>query len=214
VAIAAVLVVAALGAAWRWTPLAEWLDMETVTAVGRTIRSLPLSPLLVIAAYVAGGLVVLPVTLLIAATGIVFGPVLGALYAWLGAIASAAVLYVIGRWLGRDALRRYGGERVNRVSNRLAREGLMAVALVRMLPVAPFSIVNVVAGASRIRARDFLLGTALGMAPGIVATVAIVDGVAGGFSARSVAITLSGVALVVATGWYARRRAAADGPSA
>ena len=203
-----------LGAAWQWTPLAEWLDLESVTAAGRAIRELPLSPLLVIGAYVAGGLVVLPVTLLIAATGVVFGPVLGALYAWLGAIASAAALYAIGRRVGREAVQRYGGDRVNRVSAKLAREGMMAVALVRMLPVAPFSIVNVVAGASRIRARDFLVGTALGMAPGIVATVAIVDGVAGGLNPRSVAIGLGGLALVAATGWYARRRAAAGAPRA
>jgi uncharacterized membrane protein YdjX (TVP38/TMEM64 family) len=43
--------------------------------------------------------------------------------------------------------------------------------VVRVLPVAPFIVVNVVAGASHIGLRDFLLGTLFGMTPGIVLTV-------------------------------------------
>jgi phospholipase D1/2 len=39
--------------------------------------------------------------------------------------------------------------------------------MIRMVPIAPFSIVNMVAGASKLGLRDFMLGTALGMAPGI-----------------------------------------------
>jgi len=46
---------------------------------------------------------------------------------------------------------------------------------VRLLPIAPFSVVNAVAGASHIRLREFLLGTALGMLPGIFAIVVFVD---------------------------------------
>lgn len=44
-----------------------------------------------------------------------------------------------------------------------------------VVPVAPFTIVNVVAGASHIGWRDFIIGTALGMLPGIIATVVFVD---------------------------------------
>jgi uncharacterized membrane protein YdjX (TVP38/TMEM64 family) len=40
---------------------------------------------------------------------------------------------------------------------------------VRLLPIAPYTVVNLVAGASHIRLRDFVLGTILGMAPGILA---------------------------------------------
>jgi uncharacterized membrane protein YdjX (TVP38/TMEM64 family) len=64
---------------------------------------------------------------------------------------------------------------LNRITRRLARKGTMAIAIVRLLPIAPFSVVNAVAGASHIRPREFLLGTALGMLPGIVAIVVFVD---------------------------------------
>lgn len=50
--------------------------------------------------------------------------------------------------------------------------------IVRMLPLAPFTVVNVVAGASHIGARDFMIGTAIGMTPGIIATVVFVDRIA------------------------------------
>jgi len=45
--------------------------------------------------------------------------------------------------------------------------------MILMVPIAPFSIVNVVAGASKLRLRDFLLGTALGMLPGIAVMAAL-----------------------------------------
>jgi uncharacterized membrane protein YdjX (TVP38/TMEM64 family) len=43
--------------------------------------------------------------------------------------------------------------------------------VVRVLPIAPFLVINVVAGASHIGLRDFLIGTLFGMTPGIVLTV-------------------------------------------
>jgi uncharacterized membrane protein YdjX (TVP38/TMEM64 family) len=115
------------------------------------------------------------VTLLIAATGIVFGPVLGVVYALAGALLSGFVTYSIGRHLGRDTVRRLAGARLNQISRKLAERGLLAVVLVRMVPVAPYSIVNMVAGASHIRLRDFMLGTFLGLLPGVLGTVIFVD---------------------------------------
>ena len=52
---------------------------------------------------------------------------------------------------------------------------LLALVLVRIVPVAPYSIVNIVAGASHIGLRDFLLGTAIGLTPGVLGIVVFVD---------------------------------------
>jgi phospholipase D1/2 len=82
------------------------------------------------------------------------------------------VSFHIGNWLGRDAVRKLAGARVNRLSERVAKRGIVAVVVLRLLPVAPFAIVNLVAGASHIRMRDFMIGTILGMGPGIFLTVA------------------------------------------
>lgn len=176
--VALIVLVAALAGtalAWRYTPLREWLDFDTLVRFAEDWQTSPAAPLAVVAAYVAGGLLVVPVMLLIAVTAAVFGPALAILYALCGALASAAATYAIGRRLGRDTVRRLAGARVNALSQRLARRGVLAVLLVRLLPVAPYSIVNLVAGASHIGWRDFLLGTVLGLTPGIVMATVFVD---------------------------------------
>jgi uncharacterized membrane protein YdjX (TVP38/TMEM64 family) len=83
------------------------------------------------------------------------------------------------------------------------------VAVVRNLPVAPFTIVNMVAGASHIKLKDFLLGTALGMLPGIVAITVFTDRVVAAVKNpdwTNIAAA-AGIALILATGvWLAQKR--------
>ena len=167
--------VAVVAAAWRWTPLHDWLDVNALVTYAGRFDQLPATPLLVILGYVVAGLLVVPVTLLIAATGVVFGPALGVVYALAGALASALVTYAVGRKLGRPTVRKLAGPRLNSVSRKLAQRGLVAVVLVRIVPVAPYTIVNLIAGASHIRLGDFLLGTLIGLLPGVLGTVLFVD---------------------------------------
>lgn len=59
----------------------------------------PFAPLAVILAFVVGGFAIVPVTLLIAVTALVFGPVQGALYSFIGATLSATVvMHSAGSW--------------------------------------------------------------------------------------------------------------------
>lgn len=165
---------ALLAIAWRWTPLREWINLSTLVGYAHGLDALPFTPVAIVASYVAAGLLMVPVTLLIAVTGIVFGPLQGFLYAMSGTLLSSAVTYGLGNWLGRETVQRLLGPRINRLSKRIARRGILAIVVVRILPVAPFTIVNVVAGASHIGFRDYLIGTALGMFPGILMTVTFV----------------------------------------
>ena len=169
-----VVTLALLALTWRWTPLRESLNLPALISLARSLDALPFTPVVVVIAYVVAGLLMVPVMLLIAVTGIVFGPVRGFLFATGGVLLSAAVSYGLGHWLGRDTVRRLLGKRINRLSQRIARRGILAIAVVRMLPAAPFTIVNIVAGASHIRLLDYMIGTALGMMPGIALTVTFV----------------------------------------
>ena len=176
VAIAAILfALAALALAWRYTPLREWINVESLVHWSDRFEASPFAPLIVIGGFVLGGLVVMPVTMLIAATGIVFGPWLGMLYSLLGATLSAVFVYAIGREVGRDAVRRVAGRRINDLSRRIAKRGLLAMLFVRIVPIAPFSIINLVAGASHLGFRDFLIGTILGLLPGTILISFFVD---------------------------------------
>jgi phospholipase D1/2 len=122
----------------------------------------------VVLAFVALGLALVPVLLLIAATGIAFGPWLGPLYAMAGCLASASIGFAIGRLTGLRRLEHLAGARVTRITRALERNGTLAVFFLRKVP-APFLLANVVAGAARIRYRDFIVGTLLGMGAFVVA---------------------------------------------
>jgi uncharacterized membrane protein YdjX (TVP38/TMEM64 family) len=152
---------------WRYTPLADILTAENIAAYWGSIRQSGLDPLFVMAAFLVGGQLVFPITLLIAATAIAFSPWVALGYSISGSLTSAVIGYGLGRLFGRDLVRRLGGRRINRISRRLSRQGLAAVAFLRVMPVAPFTLVNLVCGASGIRFLDFLGGSVVGMVPGI-----------------------------------------------
>jgi len=166
-ALAALLVVS-LALAWHYTPLAQWAQLETVRGSLASFAESPWTPLLVIATFVAAGFVAFPVTVLIAATAAAFGPWPGLPYATAGVLVSAILTYALGAKLGKEALRNVLGPRLNRIRRKIARQGVLAVATIRLVPLAPFTVVNLVAGASAIRPTDFVAGTALGMAPGLI----------------------------------------------
>ena len=131
--------------------------------------------MLVLAVFVVGGAVAFPVTILILATGAVFGPWLGLFYSATGAVASALAMYFVGSRFGQEALGRLLGRRWKHMLDRVRYRGLLTVVALRALPVAPFTLVNLAAGASAIRLADFILGTLIGMVPGLVAMAVLGD---------------------------------------
>lgn len=163
--------VAALAGAWRFTPLAQWVQPDRLQHAVDVLRASPLTPLAVPGFFVLASLVFVPVTLLIAATVVVFPPLQGVTYSIAGVLGASGATFGLGRWLGRGLVRKAAGRRLNEVSRRIARRGVLAVAAIRLVPVAPFTLVNLVAGASHVRLRDFLLGTLLGIGPGILGIV-------------------------------------------
>lgn len=167
----AIIIALTLGLAvlWRWSPLGEWLTVENLLAMADVIREGPMATVFVLAIYVIGSCLMVPVTLLTIATALSFGPYTGFALAFSGSLLGGLASYLLGRWLGRDVVHKLAGEKVNRLSRKLARRGWLTVAIVRMIPIAPFTIVNMVAGSSHISTRSFLIGTAVGMGPGILA---------------------------------------------
>ncbi|MGH8808341.1 MAG: VTT domain-containing protein, partial [Noviherbaspirillum sp.] len=192
---------ALLVVAWRWTPLREWVNLGSLVAFARGLEALPFTPMAVVVSYVVAGLAMVPVMLLIAVTGIVFGPLYGSMYAIGGSMLSAAVAYGLGHWLGHDTVRKMLGPRINSLSRRIGERGILAMVVIRMLPIAPFTVVNMVAGASHIRLRDYLVGTFLGMLPGIMLTVTFVHHLAEAVrnpSAGTVAVLVVVAAAIIA----------------
>jgi phospholipase D1/2 len=167
-AVAILAVLFGMAAAWKWTPLANQIDIRKVSAWALSLRNHPARVLIILGAYLVGSLVLVPVTVLILATAIVFGPILGSAYALGGCFLGAGVTYAVGYFLGRDFVRQITGPKWKRVENKIGQTGIIAVATLRLLPVAPFTIVNVISGAFQVPIRDYIIGSFLGLAPGIL----------------------------------------------
>jgi uncharacterized membrane protein YdjX (TVP38/TMEM64 family) len=173
-----------------WATVSDRGPIPAFLAWSAPLRHSAAAPAWVIGAYVVGGLTFVPVTLLILLTIMMFGVPKGVAYAVLGALTSAAVGYVAGRLLGRNVVRRIGGPRLNRLTRRLARRGAMALAGARLAGLVPFTVMNLVAGASRLRPRDYAIGTLLGTVPGVITIGLVANVLTASIRARGAAMTI------------------------
>jgi len=111
-----------------------------------------------------------PQFVLIAAAVVAFGPVNGAIYSWVGTLVSALIGFALGRSAGARTLQMFAGESLDRFMALIGRNGFLASLVVRLVPSAPFIVVNMAAGVTPIRLLDFAAGTALGILPKIALT--------------------------------------------
>lgn len=145
-------------------------------------------------AVLGSGLLVaamIPRAVLAVAAGLLFGPLAGATYVLLGAAIGASAAFGVGRLLGRDFVsgaattshpdgagrpdhpdgagrRDRAGARLAALDGWLANQGVLGVLLLRLLPIAPFGLVSYAFGATGVRLRAYLVGTAAGMTPSTV----------------------------------------------
>lgn len=164
----------ALAVAWRWTALSEYLDVTHAVALLRSSDFVQM-PVVAVSVVLLASIAAVPLSVIIVIVAVTHGPMLGPVYVLLGAEIGAAISFTLGKNLGHAALKRFAGEKVSFLSQQLGKNGMISVFLIRLVPAAPFAIVNMVAGASHIGMRDFLLGTAVGMIPGIVMITLFVD---------------------------------------
>jgi phospholipase D1/2 len=169
-AIAGAALLLALALLWRFTPLAELASAEAVAAWARDFGARWWAGPLLVLAYTPASLIVFPRALLTVAAVLAFGPWIGFLCAVVGNLLAALATYLAGRLFRRDQVRAIAGVRLNSLSHALTKRGLVAITAIRLVPVAPFAVENVVAGAIRIPLGAYMLGTFLGMLPGELAS--------------------------------------------
>ena len=177
---------------------------------GNAWLALPLTVL----AFTALAFVGMPQWVLIGAAVVVFGPVLGAGVSWVATLVSALANFALGKAMGGEKLRARMGPKVGRWVDRLGERGILAALLVRLVPTGPFVLINMAAGASPMRARDFAIGTAIGIVPKIVAIAlfgrGLVELLAGDNFLLAVALLILAVGIGIAL-WLWRRKRAARG---
>lgn len=203
----AVALLLALAASWAWSPMKSALDLDTIVGALRGFGQSFGVPA-AMAGFALAVATAVPLTFLTLVAIVAFGPWAGFAVALPGALAGSAISYGLGALLGREAVARLAGPRINMVSQRLGERGLLAIVLIRLVPVAPFPIVNMVAGASQIRLRDLLLGTAIGMTPSTVFMMVFVDTIIASMKRPSgfgIGLVLVTAALLAGGGWGLKR---------
>lgn len=186
--------VAAAGQAWRWLLLAvyvailvglamlwrdpsmhHWIEPESLSRLGKELADSPLGVLAVMGGYVVAVLVGMPIVVLTTVGALVFPPWPGMAYTMCGMLLGALVTFGIGRFTGAQTMDRWTKGRLSLVAKHLHRRGLVTVIIVRVLPLAPFVMVNMVMGALRVRLRDFLLGSFIGLLPATIGIFLLMD---------------------------------------
>jgi uncharacterized membrane protein YdjX (TVP38/TMEM64 family) len=198
----------ALAAMWRYTPLVGLVSADRIIGWAEDFAGRPWAPFALMAAYTPASFTMFPRPLITLFAVVAFGPWLGVGYALAGILLAAASNYYVGRMMNRATVRKIAGNRLNRISEVLRRRGLIAMTAVRLVPIAPFVVVGLVAGAIRVRLHHFIAGTFLGMLPGALATTVFGDQLTAALRDPGLINywLIAGVVVVFAIGIFAVRR--------
>ena len=162
-----------------------------------------------VAAFAGLAFLGVPQFMLIAACVVAFGAWNGFAYSWVGTMVSSLVGFFLGRLAGARTLAAVSGDGVKQFMALVGRNGFTASFIVRLVPSAPFIVVNMAAGVTPMRALDFAAGTGLGIVPKIALTAFAGNSLARLMKGEGGAGRILALAAVVAIwlliGWYARK---------
>lgn len=155
-------ILAAIGVA-QFTPVREYL---TADALGRLMEGAGgWAPVAYMLGYAIGVCLFLPGTLLTGLGAAIFGPYYGFVYVWIGAMLGAGAAFVIGRTLGREFAASLIGDRLKKYDDTIERNGFATVLYLRLV-YFPFTPMNFGMGLTKVKFRDYLVGTGLGIIVG------------------------------------------------
>ncbi|RKQ71669.1 putative membrane protein YdjX (TVP38/TMEM64 family) [Litorimonas taeanensis] len=172
------------------------IDFKALESLMANLRDSNQAVFIVIAIFVMASFLGAPQWALITACVVGFGPVMGGIYAWVATLFSATSNYGVARLIGRNRLTKITGPRINKVLERVERNGVLWSFVVRLVPTGPFILVNLAAGISSIKYRSFLLGTALGIIPKILVMALIAKGIFAGLDKNVISLAFIALALI------------------
>ncbi len=174
--LALVLMMLILAVAWRYSINAGVVSADKITALLNTVANWQqlnwLMPVIIIL-YVILLSVMFPLTLLVIATGFLFDPVWAMLCATAGTLSSSAVSFFIGHYVGREAIEKYGGSKIKKAERFMRDNATNSMIVINLLPIAPFTLTNMLAGAFRMRFVPYMTGSAIGIIPGLLAVILV-----------------------------------------
>jgi phospholipase D1/2 len=173
--------------AWRDPIWRQYLEPHALAKMGRDLVAMPMGPVLVLAGYIVAVVLAVPVGVLVVVGALVFGPWPGMLYTLCGMVSGAVVTYGIGYFTAGvlvEGLR--GRPGIDKLSRALKKRGLSTIIVVRVVPLAPFVMVNMTAGAFKVSMRDYVLGSFIGLMPATIMASLFADRLAAVFASPDV----------------------------
>lgn len=140
-----------------------------------------LGPLFFILIYIFATVFFLPGAPISIAAGLIFGPILGTIYVIIGATIGATIAFYVARYLGEEyvsGLLKGGHKKIHEYDKKIKENGLGVVLFLRLLPIFPFNGLNFALGLTKVKSRDYILGTLVGIIPGTFVFVYLGDSLA------------------------------------
>jgi uncharacterized membrane protein YdjX (TVP38/TMEM64 family) len=166
-AILPIVVIAAVLLAWKL----GYFELDRRRQFVETVQRLRMVPLIepaFVAAFAIAVAICLPVSILNLLGGAIFGPFFGALLSWSGAMVGTIFTHVLARWIANAPLRRLFRE--HRLLKQIKEhDNTVALFRLRVLPVAPFGVLDYIAGLANVSLKRLLIATALGVLPSVIA---------------------------------------------
>ena len=130
-----------------------------------------IAPVAYMVIYILGTVIGFPGSVLSLAGGLAFGAAYGTVYTVIGATLGASAAFFIARYMGREFVRKLMGQNAKKLDLKLEKHGLGLILFTRLIPLFPFNVLNFGFGLSKVKFRDFFIGTLIGIIPGTFAYV-------------------------------------------
>jgi uncharacterized membrane protein YdjX (TVP38/TMEM64 family) len=175
--IALLALLAAAIAAYFWFDLGQYLSLDAFKAQqAQIIAAKDANPLLYIGGFFLIYVIVTALSLPGAAimslvAGALFGVVTGTIIVSFASSIGATLAFLSARFLLRDWVQSKFGERLKAIDDGIARDGAMYLFTIRLIPLFPFFVVNLLMGLTRIKTRTYYWVSQIGMLPATVVFV-------------------------------------------
>lgn len=113
-------------------------------------------------------ILIIPSNILSISSGIVFGPFLGTILTTMGFFVSGSLAFFIARVLGQEAVNKILRGKALNLNNRLEQNGFKVMFFLRLIPVLPYDPVSYAAGLSKVKYRDFIISSVVGVVPEVI----------------------------------------------
>jgi len=126
-----------------------------------------LAPVMYIFMFTVVPLTLFPDAILAVASGLIFGVWFGTIYTVIGAACGGTLSFFLSRLYGRGIVEKLAKGKIKWFDEGVEKRGFIFILILRFIPLIPFDVISYGAGLSKIKYKDFLLSTVIGVIPGV-----------------------------------------------